>query len=112
MSQSHSKFKVFIGPEALERAASFVKDSSVAPKSLGVEFVESAGTIVLTLGFRDDQPRYDIGLSRVSLGQLALDEAKIAAALEAAASGLDDVICHEFYVDGNGEFFAVFMTQK
>jgi len=112
MSQSHSKFKVFIGTDAFEKAASFVKESSVAPKSLGVEFLESSKTIVLSLGYSDDQPRYDIELSKVSLGLLDLIETTVEEALELAASKFDNVICHEFYVNGMGEFFAVFMTQK
>ena len=120
MTQSHSKFKVFISepgkngllnedvPVAISR---FVDQHNVAAKSIGVEFVEASGKVLLSLGYAEGQGTHQVTVKTVSLGKLGLEAAAIESALETAASGLTDVICHEFYVDGSGNFVAVFLQK-
>ena len=68
--QVHSKFKVFagqldrnktLGPLAGEIAA-WVKQQGVAPKSIGIEYLEGVKRVVVTVGYRDDEPGYPIEL--------------------------------------------------
>jgi hypothetical protein len=113
MNQTHSQFKVFVGSgqNLIQTAASAFSSYQIAPKSLGVEFIEAADVLVITLGYRDDEPAYQFGLTEVNLGKLDLVPAAIADALGDAAAKLENVICHEFYVNKEGEFFAVFLTK-
>src|SRR5687767_2089685 len=74
--QVHGKFKMFSGK--LEAGSSiaaltkqveeFVKSSKVAPKSIGVEYLEASKLVVLTLGYREDEAGYAVKLATVSLG--------------------------------------------
>lgn len=122
MEQQHSKFAVFIGiptvedkvpDELLWQVTDFVKDNRVAPKSIGVEFLERQGDprLVMTLGYRDDEASFGIRLRCVSLGRLTLEPKVIGDALSSAAAAEKGVICHEFYVTDEGEFFTVLMSR-
>jgi len=120
MTQSHSKFKVFISepgkngllnedvPVAISR---FVDQHNVAAKSIGVEFKQSTGKVWFTLGYAEGQGTHQVAVKTVVLGQLGDDASALENALETAASGLDNVICHEFYVDGTDTFVAVFLQK-
>jgi hypothetical protein len=120
--QVHGQFKLFTGPLAADRTlgaladqvTAFARDHKVAAKSIGVEYLESAQQLVLTLGYRTDEPAYPIGLRTVSLGKVETLDAAGLAALEqkmaAAAGKLDKIICHELYVTDDREFLMIFMT--
>jgi hypothetical protein len=120
--QVHAKFKVFsgqldpdrkIGPLAAEVAA-FVRTAKVAPKSIGIEYLETAKRVILSLGYRDDEPGYQVELHCVSLGKTdALgDFSKLEQAMSAASANLRNIICHELYVTEDHEFLMVFMTHQ
>jgi len=72
--QVHSKFKVFISDAESEDAVEqlfrqadvFTKDNSVAPKSIGVEYLEGQKRLILSIGYRDDEPGYPVNLSPCS----------------------------------------------
>jgi hypothetical protein len=119
--QVHSKFKMFTGPlqsggvDALAKElAGFVKESGVAAKSIGAEYLESAGKLVLTLGYRDDEPGYPVAVRSVDLGKIETLDAPALARLEKAMSdataGVSGIICHELFITGDKEFFMVLMT--
>jgi hypothetical protein len=118
--QIHEKFKAFIPEagiahdEAMRRlngmVATFTKEGKFAPKSVGVEYLEARKQVILTLGYRDDEPGYPVKLTSVSLGNLDLRPEQIEEAMSKAAGGVPHVICHEFFVDEKGEFVAVFMS--
>jgi len=115
-SQSHSSFKTFINegpvlpPALLASVAEFVKLSRICPKSIGVEFLEKKNKTVLTLGYRSDEPPYEVKLETKPLGVLDLVPEVIEQAMSKAAGEIGDVICHEFYVTDTDEFVAVFMS--
>lgn len=121
--QVHGKFKVFsgeltsdhlLGPLAQE-AEAWARNAKVAPKSIGVEYVESAGRVVLSIGYRDDEPGYLVKLTTVALGRIESLDAKglanIEQAMASAVTSLRDVICHELYVTHKNELRMVFMTR-
>ena len=120
-NQVHSKFKVFageldanktIGPLAGE-ITSFVKEAKVAAKSIGVEYIESAARLIITLGYRDDEPWYPVEVACVSLGKidaLGGDVAALEQAMSEAAQKQNNIICHELYVTDDREFLMIFMT--
>ena len=122
-AQVHDKFKVFTGELAkdktigklAEEVAAFAKHSHAAAKSIGVEYIESAGRLLITLGYRDDQESYPIKLHSVPLGKietLASDFSKLEAAMAKASGKIRNIICHELYLAGDGEFVMVFMTHE
>ena len=61
-TQVHDKFKIFTGKPAKDKTigkladevAAFAKKSKVAAKGIGVEYLESGGQLLITLGYRDD----------------------------------------------------------
>ncbi|HTF36819.1 MAG TPA: hypothetical protein VK651_00815 [Blastocatellia bacterium] len=120
-SQVHSKFKVFageldanktIGPLA-GQITKFVSESKVAAKSIGVEYIESAARLIITLGYRDDEPWYPVEINCVSLGKidaLGSDFAALEQAMSRAAQKHSNIICHELYVTDDREFLMIFMT--
>ena len=120
-TQVHDKFKIFTGKPAKDKTigkladevAAFAKKSKVAAKSIGVEYLESAGQLLITLGYRDDAEPYPIKLHSVPLGKvdaLAKDFSTIEKAMAAASAKHRNIICHELYVTGDGDFFLVLMT--
>jgi hypothetical protein len=121
--QVHGKFKVFagkldanntLGPLA-DEVADFVRYAGVAAKSIGVEYLEAAGRLILTLGYRDDEPGYPIKLTCVSLGKvdaLGSDFAALEQQMMAASAQQQNIICHELYVTGEQEFLMIFMSHQ
>jgi hypothetical protein len=121
--QIHDHFKVFstttgsaAGVASLSASvAAWVKAEAVAAKSIGVEYLESSGVLLLTLGYRRDEPTYPVHLHAVSLGRIeALDAAALAgleARMGASAAGVERILCHELFVTADREFFMVFMAQ-
>src|SRR6476661_6189883 len=88
--QVHGQFKLFSGPLGADHklggladeVAAFARDHQVAAKSIGVEYVESAKQLVVTLGYRSDEPAYPIALHTVSLGKVEAIDARSFPALE------------------------------
>jgi hypothetical protein len=117
--QVHYKFKVFVGSsvEELDRQIqSFTSNGSLAPKSIGVEYLESRDKLVLSLGYRDDEAGYATRLLSKSAGTVDVDSSDSLSALESAlesvAEAAGTIICHELFVKGNGEVHAVFLAQS
>jgi hypothetical protein len=120
--QIHGKFKVFAGElqgNSIDRLAaeveSFVARERIAPKSIGVEFLESSRRVILTLGYRDDEPGYAVNLASAYLGKLEDLEPATLTRLEGkmaeAAADLTNVICHELLVTDEQDFVMVFLRK-
>jgi hypothetical protein len=122
--QVHSKFKVFTGALApdgtlgalAKEVEAWVASAKVAPRSIGVEFVEPVNCVFLSVGYRDDEPPYPIKLQSVRIGKIEDVEPASVARLEAAMAGagasVASVICHELYVTAECELLMVFMTHQ
>lgn len=117
--QVHQRFKVFTGSlaggglDALAREVEQFASGRVAAKSIGVEYLESASRLVLTLGYRDDEAGYPIRLSSRSLGVVdSLDDlGDLEQRMASAAGDLAGVLCHELFVTDSNEFVMVFMAR-
>ena len=93
-----------------EQVAEFVKTTGVAAKSIGTEFLESKKSLVVTLGYRDDEPGYPVRLECVKLGASSLaDPALLEAQMAEAAGKFPGIICHELFITDQGDFYMVFM---
>lgn len=121
-TQVHDKFKIFTGPLAADNTigpladeiAAFVRDNKVAAKSIGVEYLESAKKLIISLGYREGEASYPVKLTTRSAGTIgglgAGDVARLEEAMAAAAAGVDKIICHELYITDQGEFLVVLMS--
>jgi hypothetical protein len=121
--QVHDKFKVFVGELAPDysigplgdEVAAFARSARVAAKSIGVEYLESAKRLVITLGYRDDEEPYPIRLNCIRMGKMDIlsnDFSQLEAAIGEASGKLRNIICHELYVTEDQEFLMVFMTHE
>jgi hypothetical protein len=119
-AQVHDRFKVFtgtpgdgsLGPLA-GQVEQFVRENRVAPKSIGVEFIERVRKLVLTVGYRDDEPGYEVRLTSRSLGKVdGLDDLSgLEQRMSQMAGELNGVLCHELFVTDEDEFVMVFMAR-
>ncbi|MFN0102890.1 MAG: hypothetical protein ACKV2U_12465 [Bryobacteraceae bacterium] len=121
--QVHDKFKVFVGALApdqtlgslADEVAAFASERRVAAKSIGVEYLEALDRVVVTLGYNEGEEHYPIRLHCVPMGKvdvLGKDFAAMEAAMGAASAQRKNIICHELYLTGSGDFYMVFMTHE
>lgn len=122
-SQEHGKFKVFAGKldadnglgELAGKVSAFAADNKIAAKSIGVEYLESADSLIITLGYRDDEEHYPIKLETVALGKMSdigQDFSALEQKMEEASAKVNNIICHELYVTDEKDFLMVFMTHQ
>ena len=122
-NQTHGKFKVFAGKlgadnglgNLADQVSAFASDHKVAAKSIGVEYLESAESLIITLGYRDDEEHYPIKLETVSLGKmfdLGQDFSALEQKMSEASQTVENIICHELFVTEDKDFLMVFMTHQ
>ncbi|HEY1814194.1 MAG TPA: hypothetical protein VGG74_17705 [Kofleriaceae bacterium] len=120
--QVHESFKLFAGKldggghisELGKQVSAWAASGKVAPKSIGIEFVESSKQVIFSVGYRSDEPGYGVKLASTKIGKVStLDAAELGRlerALTEAASKAGDVICHELYVSDSNELYMVTMS--
>jgi hypothetical protein len=124
LKQIHNKFKIFTGALAADKTigpladqiASFVTEHKVAAKSIGVEYLESAKKLIITLGYREgDDESYGVKVTTVSLGKIggleSGDVSRLEGAMTDACQKVENIICHELYITDDGDFLVVFMSR-
>lgn len=121
--QVHENFKLFAGKlsasgdihELAEAVATWVAQTKVAPKSIGIEFIERTKTMLLSIGYRSDEAPYTVELVATKITRVQEvgpdDLVRIEQGLAAAASKAKNVICHELYVTDQDELFMVTMAK-
>ena len=119
-NQKHDKFKVFAGKlaadnglgELANQVSAFAADNKIAAKSIGVEYLESAESLIITLGYRDDEKHYPIKLETASLGKLDIgnDFSALEQKMSEASQNVSNIICHELFITEDKDFLMVFMT--
>ena len=92
-------------------------EEKVAAKSIGVEYLESAKRVIITLGYRKDEEFYPVKLTGVPLGKvedLATrdDFSQLEGAIREASRKVDRIFCHELYITEGHEFLMVFMSHE
>ncbi len=122
--QVHTKFKLFAGTldkggglaTLAGEVATWAKGAKVAAKSIGIEFLEKDHKVILSIGYRDDEPGYGIALKSTKIGSIgkldAADLGKLEKAMGDAAAHDKAVICHELYVTDTNELFVVTMSHS
>ena len=95
--------------------AAFASKSKIAPKSIGVAYLEPSKRLVITLGYRDDEAPYGLKLHCVRLGKVDVkgnDFSALEEKMAKASAKHHNVICHELYVTDGNDFTAVVMTHE
>ncbi len=121
--QVHNKFKIFSGQldadktvgDLANQIAVFASDNKIAAKSIGIEYLETAQRLIISLGYRTDEEHYPIQINTVSLGKVdaaSTDFAALEQKMSEASEKLDNIICHELYVTDEQEFLMVLMTHQ
>lgn len=121
--QVHNKFKVFAGELDADKSigalageiSTFASENKIAAKSIGIEYLEAAKRLIITIGYRDDEEHYPISVQTVPLGKidaLGSDFAALEQKMAEASQNLQNIICHELYVTDDHEFLMVFMTHQ
>ena len=91
---------------------SFINQDGIVPRSLGIEFIEPTSKVMISVGYEEDtEPNTGFGLNLVKLG-LVTDLEVTQEKMGIEASKLNGIICHEFFVDENQEFFSLFLTSN
>ncbi len=120
--QVHTKFKLFAGTldgsgglgKLAGEVAAWAKGAKVAAKSIGIEFLEKDHKVILSVGYRDDEPAYGIAIKSTKIAKLgkldAADLSKLEKAMGDAAAHDKAVICHELYVTDANDLFVVTMS--
>lgn len=123
LEQVHNKFKIFTGALAADKTigpladqiSAFVTEHKVAAKSIGVEYLESAKKLIITLGYREGDESYGVKVTTTSLGKIggleSGDVSRLEAAMTDACQKIDNIICHELYITDDGDFLVVFMSR-
>jgi hypothetical protein len=120
--QTHGKFKVFAGKlgannelgDLANKVSDFAADNKIAAKSIGVEYLESSESLIITLGYRDDEEHYGIKLETVNLGKMNIgqDFSALEQKMSDASQSVNNIICHELFVTEDKDFLMVFMTHQ
>ncbi|MCK6575172.1 hypothetical protein L6V77_29235 [Myxococcota bacterium] len=120
--QVHDHFKTFAGSLDADggigalatQVPAWVKSAGAAPKSIGIEYIEGAKKLLLTVGYRTDEAGYEIALTTVNIGKVESLEGAGLTDLEGrmgkAAAGVKNIICHELFVTADHSVHMVFMT--
>jgi hypothetical protein len=121
-AQVHEAFKLFAGKldnaghitELAKQVTAWAGTGKVAPKSIGIEFVEATKQVIFSVGYRSDEPGYGVAIASTKIGTIdkldAAELTRLEGALGKAAVGQRDVICHELYVTDSNELFMVTMS--
>ena len=123
--QEHHSFKIFSGAlgennslgSLAAEVANFAAEKQVAAKSIGVEYLEGAKRLIITLGYQEGEAFYPISLRVMPLGKvddLATrdDFSELERAIAEASNQVERIICHELYITEENEFLLVFMTHE
>jgi hypothetical protein len=120
--QVHDSFKLFAGAldsaghlgDLAKQVSAWAAGNKFAPKSIGIEFVESTKQVILSVGYRDNEPGYGVKLASSKIGKLGKLDAdellRLERSMSAAAANQQDVICHELYVTDKQELYMVTMS--
>jgi hypothetical protein len=120
--QVHDSFKLFAGKldsaghvgDLAKQVSAWAASAKVAAKSIGIEFVEHSKQVIMSIGYRSDEPAYGITIASTKIGKIdkldAAELTRLETALGNAADNQDNVICHELYVTDANELYMVTMS--
>lgn len=121
-NQIHNKFKFFVidykdgklSPKVKKDILSFANSGKITAKSIGVEFIESNSTLVVSLGYSEKKSsiKYDISVKKVGIFSGTGDVPAVEKSMEKIASKINGIICHEFFTLSTNEMYSIFLTAE
>ncbi len=115
---SHSQFKIFKGTlknvsDLKNNIESFVENNKVSARSIGIEFIEHSGEVMISLGYSKEGQHLPVSIGLVNLGKVDLGNTEaIEKLMTQAAEKQTNVICHELCITDTNEFMMLFMSTK
>ena len=119
-AQVHDKFKLFVGEldeaghvsKLAKSMHEWVAKDKVAVKSVGAAV--ATDKLMLTIGYRDDEPTYEVVLHSSKIGRVgpldADESSRFNRAIESAVMNWPPVIGHALYVTKNNELYLVVLS--
>jgi len=121
-TQIHNKFKFFVidykegklSAKTKKEITDFANNGKITPKSVGVEFIESNSTLIISLGYsqKKSKDNFDISVKKVGKFSGVSDVPTVEKSMEKVASKIDGIICHEFFTTSSNEMYSIFLTTK
>lgn len=116
----HNKFKIFQGSleggklskGLISQLKKFTTGDKVDPKSIGIEYLESKSEVIVSLGYAAKKSKTSVDFKLKRIGNLSEGLPGIEAKAEKTASTIDNIICHELFVDLNDDLHMIFMVKK
>ncbi|MEO8841682.1 MAG: hypothetical protein ABI591_00710 [Kofleriaceae bacterium] len=119
-AQVHDKFKLFVGElddaghvnQLAKAVHEWVAKDKVAVKSVGAAV--AMGKLMLSIGFRDDEPTYEIVLHSSKIGRVgpldADESTRFNRAIESSAMNWPPVLGHALYVTNHNDLYLVVLS--
>lgn len=121
-NQVHNKFKFFVvsyqdgklSTKLKKEIIEFTNGGKVTPKSIGVEFIESNSTLIISIGYSEKKSsnKFDISIKKVGKFAGTSDIPSIERNMEKVASKVNGIICHEFFTTNAKEIYSIFLTAE
>ena len=121
-NQVHNKFKFFVidykdnklSAKTKKEIVDFANNKKVTPKSVGVEFIESNATLVISLGYAEKKSthKFDISIKKVGKFSGVKDVPVVEKNMEKIASKINGIICHEFFTTSASDMYSIFLTAE
>ena len=117
---SHKKFKLFHGgfedgkfsKALMAEMKEFSKHDKMEPKSIGVAVIEHRNEVVVSLGYAEKKSKIHADFKFKSLGTLADGIDKLGLKAEKEAAKMENIICHELFIDKEEKAHMIFMVGK
>lgn len=121
-NQIHSKFKFFVidykegklNAKVKKEILTFANNGKITPKSIGIEFIESNSTLVISLGYSEKKSKnkFDISIKKVGKFTGVSDVSTVEKNMEKISAKVSGIICHEFFTTNAQEMFSVFLIAQ
>lgn len=116
----HNKFKIFQGSIESGKLSKglttelkkFSSQDKVDAKSIGIEYLESSNEVIVSLGYAERRSKRKIDFKLKQIGNLSEGSNVLEVKAEKAASKIENIICHELFVDNGKNFHMIFMVEK
>jgi hypothetical protein len=121
MNQEHDRIKLFVmdynGTEdfskVMNEAGTWVATNKIAPKSIGIAYVDKDKKLVLSMGYRNDETPYLVQLSATSVGKIDFnsDLSQYEDIISDAMAASDSVVCHEMFITEDDVLHVILMSK-
>lgn len=121
-TQIHNKFKLFavdfkdnkLSAKSKKEIINFINGEKVLAKSIGVEFLESDSTLIISIGYieKKNSIKFDLSIKKIGTFSGVDSIPSIEAKMESIAYKIENIICHEFFTTESKEMYSIFLIAE